>query len=135
MNQCSPLGQEWTTLQNNYEQYEKDSLRIKLTGVIFCGVGLALGFGTLLIGAVLLILWLMEGIFKTYQSRLGTRLLQLEDLLRRNPPDEAAAYQFHSAWLASRPGSLGLVAEYLASAARPTVAFPYVALLLAALML
>jgi hypothetical protein len=40
MNPLSPLGQEWTTLQNNHEQYERSSLLIKLSAVFFSLLGL-----------------------------------------------------------------------------------------------
>ena len=130
MNPLSPLGQEWTTLQNNHEQYERSSLLIKLAAVFFSVLGLMFDIPALYLVALLLILWLMEGIFRTSQARLGTRLLQLEELLRQNPLPEFVAYQLHSTWLAGRPGSLGLIGEYLANAARPTVAFPYLVLVI-----
>ena len=130
MNQLSPLGQEWTTLQNNYEQYERSSLLIKLAAVFFSLLGLMFDFPALYLVAMLLILWLMEGIFRTSQARLGTRLFQLEELMRQNPLPESAAYQLHTTWMASRPGTLGLIGEYLTNAARPTVAFPYAVLVI-----
>lgn len=130
----TPHGHEWATLQNNHEQYEKNSLLIKLLATLFCAIGLAEGLPAALLVPTLLIFWLIEGIFRTSQSRLGERLLKLEALLRQNPPPEAGAYQFHSEWQATRPGSLGLILEYLANAARPTVAFPYPLLLIGALL-
>jgi len=96
-------------------------------------VGLAEGFPDLLIVPTLLVFWLMEGIFRTSQSRLGSRLLRLEAHLRQDPPS-GAAYQLHSEWQAGRPGMLGLLGEYLGNAARPTVAFPYPLLLIGALL-
>lgn len=130
MNSLSPLGHEWTTLQNNHEQYEKNSLSIKLTATLFGALGLILGLSATLTGLTLLVFWLIEAIFRTSQSRLGSRLLQLEALLRQSPPPQTAAYQLHSAWQAGRPGMIGLMREYLANAARPTVAFPYALLLI-----
>lgn len=130
MNSLSPLGHEWTTLQNNHEQYEKNSLSIKLTATLFGALGVILGLSATPTGLVLLVFWLIEAIFRTSQSRLGSRLLQLEALLRQSPPPQTAAYQLHSAWQAGRPGTIGLMREYLANAARPTVAFPYVLLLI-----
>ncbi|MBK7416069.1 MAG: hypothetical protein IPJ38_14100 [Dechloromonas sp.] len=130
MNPLSPLGQEWTTLQYNHEQYERSSMLIKLAAVLFSLFGLMFDIPALYLVALLLILWLMEGIFRTSQARLGARLLKLEEFLRQNPLPESAAYQLHSTWLASRPGTLGLIGEYLANAARPTVAFPYAILVI-----
>ena len=34
-------------------------------------------------------------------------------------------YELHTEWAAQRPGTVGLVVEYLKQALRPTVAFPY----------
>ena len=130
MNPLSPLGQEWTTLQNNHEQYERSSMLIKLAAVLFSLFGLMFDIPALYLVALLLILWLMEGIFRTSQARLGARLLKLEEFLRQNPLPESTAYQLHSTWLAGRPGTLGLIGEYLANAARPTVAFPYAILVI-----
>lgn len=130
----TPLGHEWATLQDNHEQYEKNSLLIKLLAILFCAIGLAEGLPAALLVPTLLIFWLMEGIFRTSQSRLGERLLKVEALLRQNPLPEATAYQLHSEWQASRPGSFGLVLEYLGNSAQPTVAFPYPLLLIGAFL-
>lgn len=123
------LAREWATLQNNHERYETGGLVLKLAAVALFGVGVALGWSGLLLGLLVPVLWLQEGIYRTFQARLGTRILRVEALLR----DEArgAPCQLHSEWLAGRPGLAGLLAEYGKSALRPTVAFPY-ALLLAA---
>ena len=135
MESNAALGREWTTLQNNYERYEIGALMVKLTAVVLFFTGVAIGLEPWLACLVVLVLWLQEGIFKTYQSRLGERLLQVEQLLvtRAGPQDQA--FQLHSAWLAQRKAMAGLLAEYAASAGRPTVAFPYVVLLLLDLVL
>jgi len=120
------LGQEWVALQNNYEQYEKGALLIKLLAVALCTVGFALALHEMLMGVLLLVLWLQEGIYRTFQARLGVRILRIEQGIVSG---ESAAFQLHSEWLASRPGMFGLLAEYGVSALRPTVAFPYAVLL------
>lgn len=128
------LGQEWITLQNNYEQYEKGGLLIKLSGVVLWAFGLALLVNPeFLTGIVVLLLWLQEGIYRTYQGRLGARILQIETLLKQDAP--ATPFQLHSEWLATRPGVVGLLMEYAKSALRPTVAFPYGVLLLVNLVM
>ncbi len=140
------LGREWSTLQNNHEQYEGHSLLIKLAAVAVLLGGSVAGLGPWLVVAVLLVLWLQEGIFRTFQSRLGARLLEVEAMLaetseraeRADPTDPASAsrhrFQLHTAWLAQRKGAAGLLLEYAASAVRPTVAFPYAVLVLLALV-
>ena len=128
------LGKEWQTLQDNHEQYEKMSLAVKLLGVALCFITFAVPVDVLLSCAVLMVLWLQEAILRTGQARLGDRLLRIETLLRQADDAPGAgisgAYALHLNWQATRPGTVGLTVEYLSHAQRPTVAFPYVALLL-----
>jgi hypothetical protein len=127
MSDASALSQEWVTLQNNFEQYEKGGLLIKLLAIALCALGFALALHEVVMVLLLLVLWLQEGIYRTYQTRLGARLLLIEQGLNAG---ENTAFQLHSEWRAARPGMFGLLAEYGASALRPTVAFPYAVLLL-----
>lgn len=123
------LGREWAALHRDSELQERSALWIKLAAVAVAVVALALSFDTVLTMLLLAVLWLQEAIVRTGQARLSTRLLRIEALLRETPPVAGQACQLYSEWAASRPGSLGLVAEYAAKALRPTVAFPYAALL------
>lgn len=130
------LGQEWHTLQNNHEQHEKNALTIKLICLALSLAGLAFGLPSGWIAVVVLLCWLQEGIFKTYQSRLSGRLLRVELLIRQAhlpgqaPESSPQAMQLHSEWLESRLTGVRLLAGYVTSACRPTVAFPYVPMLL-----
>ena len=72
---------------------------------------------------------MQEGIFKTYQARLSDRLLNVENLLKQ-PGSLEPPMQLHTDWSASRPGGAALIGGYIASACRPTVAFPYLPMLL-----
>lgn len=129
----SGLGMEWHTLQNNYEQYEKSGLFIKLTCTVLFAVGFAMGLSGFWISALVLLLWVQEAIFRTYQARLGARLLHVEAMLKQSAETRSGdAFQLHTEWLSSRPGFTGLLAEYGVSACRPTVAFPYFVLLVLA---
>ncbi len=130
MTEKQALAQEWTTLQNNYEHYETSGLWLKLAGVGLFILALVLGLNMLLTAVVLCVLWLQEGILRTFQSRLGERILRVEGLLKRGMQTEGTAFQLHSEWLASRKDTSGLLMEYVNSALRPTVAFPYAVLLL-----
>lgn len=125
-----PLQQEWLLLQAQHEHYELWTLAIKLTAVLLLAFA---PVSTLLLLALLALLWLQDAIFKTFQARLGERLLQVERALRE--PASAAAMQFNSAWQAQRPGVGGLLAAYLRAACRPTVAFPYPLLMALAVLL
>ncbi|MCV2353200.1 hypothetical protein LNV09_03395 [Paucibacter sp. B2R-40] len=115
------LQAEWLALQANYEQYERAALGVKLLAVLLC----ALAFGMPWLWVLMLVLWLQEAIFKTFQARLGERLLRVEALLRDAAAQPAQAMQLHSEWLGSRPRGKALLGEYARSALRPTVALPY----------
>ena len=110
------LQSEWRLLQQQHEHYEFAALAIK--GAAFALLALHAPFVTLLLA----VLWLQEAVIKTFQSRLGERLLRLEAMLREG---SGQPMQLHTGWLASRPRGLALLGEYLRSACRPTVVFPY----------
>ncbi len=118
------LHQEWLALQTQHERYEALALGVKL--VAFAATVLVPD-NTLAV-ALLALLWLQEAVLKTFQGRLGDRLLVVEAGLKAG--GDAVAMQLHSEWLASRPRGIGLVTQYLKSALRPTVALPYPLLML-----
>jgi hypothetical protein len=118
------LHQEWLALQSQHERYEALALGVKL--VAFAATVLVPD-NTLAL-ALLALLWLQEGVLKTFQGRLGDRLLVVEAGLKAGVA--VAAMQLHSDWLAGRPRGGGLIAQYLKSALRPTVALPYPLLML-----
>ena len=113
------LHQEWLALQSQHERYEALALGVKLAA--FAAVVLVPDPRVTL--PLLALLWLQEGVLKTFQGRLGDRLLAIEPALKAGA--DAAAMQLHSDWAARRPRGLGLVGQYLKSALRPTVALPY----------
>jgi hypothetical protein len=131
--QNSALSHEWATLQNNHEQHEKNGLLIKLFAIALLVVSPALGLDAPFAVVLLLALWLQEAIVRTFQARLGERLLRVEHLLREDAVQSAAACQLHTEWLASRPGLAGLLAEYGRNMLRPTIAFPHAVLVLISL--
>ena len=118
------LHQEWLALQAQHERYEALALGVKL--VAFAATVLVPD-NTLAL-AMLALLWLQEAVLKTFQGRLGDRLLVVEAGLKAG--SDVAAMQLHSDWLAARPRGPGLIAQYLKSALRPTVALPYPLLML-----
>lgn len=125
------LAQEWTTLQTSHERYETGGLLIKLFSVALTMSGFALHLNLKLMLALVAVLWLQEGIYRTFQSRLGRRILRVEQLVKGEAEGDVpdGPFQLHSDWLASRPGAVGLIAEYARSAYRPTVAYPYAVLM------
>lgn len=124
---------EWEILQPLYERYEWHALAIKLLAVALFSAGFAIDMQGFWLVLLCLVLWLQDGIVKTYQARLGARLLRIEQWLAG---DVAAAtlqhFQLHRDWAAQAAGSVDLLREYLRSASRPTVAFPYAVLTLVA---
>jgi hypothetical protein len=130
MPSTNPAAREWAVLQNLYERYEFGALAVKLAAVVLFFAGVVIDLHATWLMLLMAVLWLQEGIFKTSQSRLEARLLQLEQLLAEGDGGQGGAFQLHTRWAAQRPGTIGLVGEYLRSAMRPTVAFPYAVLLL-----
>lgn len=124
----NPLHQEWLALQSQHERYEALALGVKLAAFVAVVV---VPDNTLAV-ALLALLWLQEAVLKTFQGRLGDRLLVVEAAMRSG--GAAPAMQLHSDWLARRPRGLGLALQYLKSALRPTVALPYPLLMLLAVV-
>jgi len=115
----TPLHQEWLALQAQFERYEALALAVKLAA--FAAVVLVPD--AVLALALLGLLWLQEAVLKTFQGRLGERLLAVEAALGAG--EGGVAMQLHRDWLAHRPRGAALPAQYLKSALRPTVALPY----------
>ena len=123
----SAAAQEWTVLQKLHERYEFGALTIKLTAVVLFFAGLVVELHATWLLLLVALLWLQEGIFKTYQARLGTRLWVLEQGMAAG--ETLRVFALHSDWLGQRKGLIGQLREYLGSTVRPTVAFPYLVLL------
>ena len=119
----NPLIIEWQTLQNNYEQHEKNALLIKLTCLTIFLLSQAVGSSRVWATFIVLLCWGLESIFKTYQSRLGERLLKIEASIQQG--NENDGMQFHTEWQNNRPNGMRLIIEYAKHALKPTVAFPY----------
>lgn len=120
------LQQEWQTLHNNCQQSESLGLVIKLVTLLVCVAGLVFALHPLLITLLILILWLQEAIWKTFQGRIEQRLLAIEAAYSDDAENQLL--NLYSHWRDSRPGSAALLKEYLRNALRPTVAYPYVLL-------
>lgn len=121
--------EQWLTLHRQYEHYENLALVIKLIAVLTTLAGLIsnLTYWPLLL--LLGILWIQEGIWKTFQARLEASLMALE-----NSVAEETLLPLYTNWQQNRPGLVSLIAQYLRSALRPTVAFPYIVLMLITLL-
>ncbi|MGK0310223.1 MAG: hypothetical protein ACJAYS_001065 [Lentimonas sp.] len=122
---------EWCLLQNQFDSYEKHSLYIKLLSItVLLMAGMSDGVSIFVV-LLLMVLWLQDAIWKTFQSRIEIRLLQIEKYISEE--SETSVFQFNSEFHKVRLGGLSLVNEYIRQSIRPTVAFPYVVLILISL--
>lgn len=121
------LQQEWGLLHKDHEHYDRNALYIKLAAIICCLLSLAYQLPLLLGVWFVLTLWLQEGIWRTFQSRIADRLLLVEKGLKTG--EDVLAFQLYSHWEKDRPSTMGLIKSYISNSARPTVAFPYIVLL------
>lgn len=117
----------WLALHQQVEAYEGRALMIKLSALALSTLAM-LYHQTWVAMAILPLLWLLDGIYKTFQGRLEKTLLKVEQ------EDGNGAPRLYSNWQQQRPSALGLIGEYLRAALRPTVAFPYPLLIAAALI-
>ena len=133
------LQQEWIVLHQGHEHYEHFALLIKMLAIALVSVGYFLFSNSFVLILLVLVLWGQESIWKTYQGRTAARLIALEEAMLhadvnagRNgtEPQSLKGFQFYSDWQANRGTNTGLVGEYLSYARKPTVAFPYLLLLL-----
>jgi hypothetical protein len=122
------LQHEWELLHRDHETHERYSLAIKLTAVVMSFGGFAVGVDAIPEIVFILVLWLQDGIWKTFQARIGARLLAIENMLRAAYREAGAQYQLYTHWHESKGGAVSLLREYVANALRPTVAYPYAAL-------
>lgn len=122
------LKNEWSILQNQSDSYEKYSLVIKLLNIGLLSAAYISSNLGIFVFCMLVLLWVQDAIWKTYQSRIELRLLQIEDYLLNNI--DGKAYQLNSDYQKNRPDSIALVSEYLRQAIRPTVAFPHAVLVI-----
>lgn len=129
MNDQNALIREWEQLQSHVEASERQALHLKVVAVILGAAAMLFGDQYALLGVVLMaILWLQNAIWTTFQERMSTRLLRVENAIARR--EDIAPFQLNASWQAQRPGLAGLLFEYLKQALRPTVAFPYPVLML-----
>lgn len=123
---------EWYVLQNQFDSYEKHSLYIKLAAILVVFLAGILASISSFIAVILIVLWLQDAIWKTFQSRLETRLLKIEYAISSGA--EGDVLQFNSGYQRERLNGLLLISEYARQSIRPTVAFPYVVLILIVLL-
>lgn len=127
------LQNEWVIIHGDIEKYERFSLIIKLFSVLVSALLIAYVVDKWVAVVLILVLWLQDGIWKTFQKRLEIRIVYIEQKLQNKTDKNSLAFQLYSQWEDKRRGVTELIKEYLINAAKPTVAYPYA--LLALLML
>jgi len=85
--------------------------------------------------SLILIIWLQDGIWKTFQARSEARLLELERAyaeVKSSGEKECTliGFQLNNEFLLNRPSVAKLLRQYLIQSVRPTVAYPHVILVL-----
>lgn len=129
------LQNEWSILHSDIEKYERFSLLIKLFSLLICLLATAYTLNEWFTILLILILWLQNGIWKTFQGRLESRILNIEQhLLNKTSPDDIA-FQLYSQWQGERQGALELIKEYCSNSFKPTVAYPYILLVIVVLVI
>ncbi|MEP3857434.1 MAG: hypothetical protein ABJM39_10390 [Porticoccus sp.] len=119
---------EWCLLQNQFESYEKHSLYIKLISILMLFLSEIFSVSMISIFLILLVLWLQDAIWKTFQSRIEPRLLKIEKNIREKT--EGSEFQFNKEYQLVETSGLSKILEYARQAIRPTVAFPHIVLMI-----
>ena len=122
------LMTEWCLLQNQFDSYEKHSLYIKLVSIMVLLSAEISGVIGIPIIFILLVLWGQDAIWKTFQSRIEPRLLQLEKSIADDSSENSC--QFNTEYNKVSLGGIALIIEYARQSIRPTIAFPHVVLIL-----
>jgi len=117
---------EWAILHGNIESYEKFSLIIKLFCVSVSVFLIAYDINAWFAVVLVSVLWLQDGIWKTFQKRLEDRIKLIEQKMQLKPDDDDVAFQLYSQWENNRTGLSEMIKEYYSSAIKPTVAYPYI---------
>ena len=132
------LVEQWQTLHNNHENYENYALIIKLVAILMTIFSFALSITTIVTLLLLAVLWLQEGIWKTFQKRTENAIIAIENMLDLNENDQtskstsdcATPYLVYKQWQANRSGTTALITEYVSNSLKPTVLYPYFPLIL-----
>ena len=119
---------EWCLLQNQFESYEKHSLYIKLSSILMLFLSEIFSVSMTSTFLILLVLWLQDAIWKTFQSRIEPRLLKIEKNIREKT--EGNEFQFNKEYQLVETSSLSKILEYSKQAIRPTLAFPHIVLMI-----
>ncbi|WP_057830910.1 hypothetical protein [Colwellia sp. TT2012] len=128
------LLQQWQTLHNNHECYENYALIIKLVATAITLLSFTFSLTALVALLLIAVLWLQEGIWKTFQCRTANAIMLIEDKLALNEAEQTSEsmqpYLMYKQWQINRPTSKALISQYVSNSLKPTVLYPYFPLML-----
>ena len=128
------LIQEWLALQKQTDDYEKYSLLIKLFNIMIVVFAFSYSLPYIVTFVIVAIVWLQDGIWKTFQSRTEQRIMKLEQGIAEFEEGKGELsilpFQLNRQFRENRASTVGLLTEYFKQSLRPTVAFPHLFLLL-----
>lgn len=125
------LRAEYVLIQNQYEAFDQRALSFKALATPLLGAGLAIGLKerscAILLATVIVAvsLWLLEGIWKTFQYCLRARIETLEAWHRGAIAEELAPFQIFTAWGESWRKQYGHMRNWPPILAEPFVYLPY----------
>ena len=132
------LVKQWQTLHNSHENYKSYALIIKLVATAITLFALTFSIATIVTLLLLATFWLQEGIWKTYQQRTVNAIIAIEDKLALNETEQTEEsmkpYLVYKQFQKNRPAVKALLAEYVSNSLKPTVLYPYVPLMIVALI-
>jgi len=118
---------EWAIIHNDIEKYQRFSLIIKLFSILICTISITTSSNPFVTIFIILVLWLQDGIWKTFQQRLESRILIIESNIKNKTDNNS--FQLYSEWQENRSGTIKLITEYILNSLKPTVAYPYIVLI------
>lgn len=130
------LTSEWQVLHYSHEKYEHLALLIKLFSVALTVFTITSSLSCLIAMLLLAVLWLQEGVWKTFQARTSARIEAIENAINTNKNTESKfdAFYFYNHWSQNRPTTTNLISSYIKSALKPTVIYPYLPLMIVVLV-
>jgi hypothetical protein len=134
------LSQQWLSLHNDHEQYERYALLIKLFAIVITLTSFVFSMPPLIITVLLVITWLLEGVWKTFQARTASAIITIEKKLKEDEVIKQSNkpityYSMYTQWQTNQRDLFTLVIEYLTSSLKPTVLFPYIPLFMLVIIL
>lgn len=125
------LKAEYLLIQGQYEAFDQRSLALKSVVTPLLGAGLAFGYEKAFLWLIAvttiaaLSLWVLETIWKSFQSCLVRRIVALEKWFGEDDPPTMYPFQIYKAWIESwvYGKQLGVLWRIFRT---PFIAIPYV---------